>query len=136
MPDINYFLFHSGKSEIGQTFANMYKNALNSNNLPGTSISTNVSGFLVEPETNCFILSWRNPTVESFGYVQVRMSRATNQEDCNFEDSTIIYTGRGESLTFDIEPDSKQRDYFQFWIRAFAGSPVPTKGLDQWQTIG
>ena len=90
--------------------------------------SLQVSNVKVEPEVNCFILTWQNPIDKNFRFVQIRMACNTNIDAVNFSNSEIIYTGNGNSFTYYIDV-ANQEKYYQFWITTFNGDAIPTERL-------
>jgi len=110
------------------------------NNLSQSPLS-GITNFSVTPETNSFILRWNNPKTQSFSYVAILMSHANTSAGCLFENALPVYVGTAETFTYYLPDvlegevsDIPQRDYFRFWISAYEGNILNSKGLEAWQT--
>lgn len=85
----------------------------------------------IEPEVNCFILSWQNPNDKGFKFVQIRMDNALDSDSVCFENSEVIYSGNGNTFTYYVDKTA-ENCYYQFWIKAFNGEVIPTKDISLW----
>lgn len=113
---------------------------IDNNNLSQEAIS-GIENFSVTSEVNSFLLRWTNPKSKLFSYVVVLMSHANTSAGCVFENAIPIYIGQAETYTFYLPDviagevsDIPQRDYFRFWISAYQGNVLDSKGLQLWQT--
>lgn len=113
---------------------------IENNNFSQSSLS-GVTNFNVMSETNSFLLRWNNPKAQSFSYVVVLMAHANTLAGCLFENALPVYVGTAETFTYYLPDilegevsDIPQRDYFRFWISAYEGNVLNSRGLEVWQT--
>jgi len=115
--------------------------AVSGGSLPSEPLLFNVQNVEASIEANSILLKWVNPPINSFNYVQVRMSvcsatdYVSHPEYLNIDQSEILYTGQGEFFNY-IVPERYEGYLFNFWVCAFNGSPVDTRGLETWSEIG
>lgn len=141
--DINKSIFNLTESDILED-ENIVSSMeiLNGNVQLGVSqLQSGITNESINIEANSFIIKWNNPTSKYFSYVQVRMSHATqatldiNPNAISIESSEIIYTGKNSYFNY-IVPSTYENHYFNFWVCAFAGKPIPTERLEQWSETG
>lgn len=119
---------------------NTLLDSISGGTLDSVALKDNVKNITITEEANSFLLKWTNPNSKAFSYTQIRMTHcsktdySSHPEHLDFANAEIIYTGSGEFFNY-VVPTQYNNHLFNFWICAFAGSPIPVHKLESWQDV-